>query len=227
MHTQVQHARSPNAHQPAQAAHTAHTAHPIIQAADPLPRLLIPRTPPAWLTQPFPAHLGVSSDDNNKEHDNSNSRHVYEAAGLRWSLTHSNHDDTSNDNDDNNDTSNDNNDNDNNAATSHEHSSIPSNNTVLLVWVGAHDADAYQRAQLQLGDSMHSMHNTIQYNIQWLAVDPVTGATLVGVARATSALLRRRHFLIEKAREASVVGTRDVCSAYRCVYLCIGVYRCV
>eukprot|EP00890_Picochlorum_soloecismus_P002229 jgi/Picsp_1/3006/NSC_01228-R1_diphthamide biosynthesis protein 2-like len=66
-------------------------------------------------------------------------------------------------------------------------------NTAFL-WFGSSDAPA--REQLMLTYNSH----------EWLSVDPSTGRVQEGIPPNILATLRKRYYLVEKARESSIVG---------------------
>lgn len=66
--------------------------------------------------------------------------------------------------------------------------------SMCFLWVGPSDAPALQQLQLT--------YNTNN----WLAYDPDTRQIYDGIPLEASKLLRRRYFLVEKARHARVVG---------------------
>jgi diphthamide biosynthesis protein 2 len=66
-------------------------------------------------------------------------------------------------------------------------------NTAFL-WFGSADAPA--REQLMLTYNAHG----------WLSVDPSNGMVEEGIPRHVLATLRKRYYLVEKARESSIVG---------------------
>lgn len=66
-------------------------------------------------------------------------------------------------------------------------------NTAFL-WFGSADAPA--REQLMLTYNSH----------KWLSVEPSTGVVQEGIPRNVLATLRKRYYLVEKARESSIVG---------------------
>lgn len=41
---------------------------------------------------------------------------------------------------------------------------------------------------------------------RWLRVCPASGAVSAGLADATARILKRRYYLVERARQASIVG---------------------
>ena len=131
----------------------------MVIAAQPLPQLLLPRTPPPWLppTAPPPSLQTLTAtmptDDPQQL--------VHSCSGLAWALPPCD------------------------------------DSAVALVWVGPPESDTLLHLQLQQGQA-----------VQWVTVDPETGCTSHGVAMATSVLQRRRRYLMQRAREASVVGAR-------------------
>ena len=62
------------------------------------------------------------------------------------------------------------------------------------IWIGFPEAPALKQLQLT--------HSTAQ----WLSFDPSTGTLTEGLPMEVSRLLRRRYFLVEKARQANIVG---------------------
>lgn len=66
--------------------------------------------------------------------------------------------------------------------------------TCLLLWLGPLDSPTLTQLQLT-----HNSHN-------WAMFDPASGVFQTGLSPEMSRLLKRRYFLVEKAREASIVG---------------------
>lgn len=63
-----------------------------------------------------------------------------------------------------------------------------------FIWIGFPEAPALKQLQLT--------HSTAP----WLLLDPSTGTITEGLPLETSRLLRRRYFLVEKARQANIMG---------------------
>ncbi len=65
----------------------------------------------------------------------------------------------------------------------------------LYVWIGPHSSSAEQVLQLT--------HSTCE----WLSYDPAEGGPVrQGLSDDTRRLLKRRNFMVEKARAANIVG---------------------
>jgi diphthamide biosynthesis protein 2 len=78
-----------------------------------------------------------------------------------------------------------------------------------LVWQAPDDADASQQTLLWLGPDDVPALTQLQLTFctaRWVVHDPARGSWVEGLPAAVSATLRRRYFLVEKARNASIVG---------------------
>eukprot|EP00879_Flechtneria_rotunda_P019749 GHRR01020753.1.p1 GENE.GHRR01020753.1~~GHRR01020753.1.p1 ORF type:complete len:434 (+),score=158.75 GHRR01020753.1:401-1702(+) len=73
-------------------------------------------------------------------------------------------------------------------------SSCDPDNKPLMVWLGPPDSPALTHLQLT-----HSTH-------LWLLLDPATLAVRHGLAHELDRLLRRRYYLVERARGATMIG---------------------
>lgn len=101
----------------------------------------------------------------------------YSLAGLNWSLSES----------------------ESKAGSDEDDGSKPETAGPTFLWLGSNEAPTLPALQL-------SLQNVNGRPCSWICLDPETGVVESGVARATTLMLKRRYYLVEKAKDANIIG---------------------